>query len=133
VYFFFPAKKAVLKVTDYIASSKFGDAWGNAANYIAHKHTFWNVVGKIIKWLFFSIIGAGLLWVLCGFVYKFLLFPIEGLAVIGAFSIALGLLALGVYIFTTTNLGRVLGTPFRLFGNMIHSLYKGFCPLVNWD
>jgi hypothetical protein len=133
LYFITPAKKTLVKGTNYIAHSKFGNACGAIADYVVSLEMLWSTIGTMFKWLFFIAFGVGVLSLLVFGGYKFYQYPLVGLAGIGALTIIIGVLFLIFYLFCKTNLGNALSTPFRWAGIMAYSTYKGLCPLVNWN
>jgi hypothetical protein len=126
-------KKAVVKTQNYIAYSKVGDLTENIVEAISSKVNFWSKVGNILKWLFIIMIGAFGLAFLGFIIYNFIVYPLETFAFIGVITSLVGIVALIVYIFSEYDLGSKIAYPFKLFGNMVSSLYHKACPLVRWN
>lgn len=126
-------EKKLTQARNYVANSKVGDATEHVADFIFDKPKFWGFIGSVVKWVFIvssCIIALGLVIFL---ISTFILYPINSLAVVGA----LALIAAGIFLIVdleeSYDIGRKLGYPFRLFGNMVSSLYNNWCPLIKWD
>lgn len=133
IIYLMPAKKQINKGFEYVSDSKLGTATGNAVNKVAELDKLWYVVGKLLKWLFFIVAGILVLVVIISMLMGFYAEPVNGLAIIGAFAVFVGL-SLGVfYLFEEKNLGSKIAYPFKIFGNMVYSLYKNVCPIIKWD
>ena len=117
-----PESKKINKAIDYVAESK-----------IFKPSRFWDVLGTIVKWIFFIFVGLILLALVYSLVCITIENPFEMLL-----SIALGVVGVTifvsiVYLFTEYSLLSKIAHPFKLFGNMIYSLYKNVCPLIKWE
>jgi hypothetical protein len=95
--------------------------------------------GKVFKWTFFGglgIIGGFMIGVL---LYQSYLYPIEALAIIGAVSLLIAVIAIVVSINPDSKIVRGLLYPFKLLAkffillkDMLYSLYRNMCPLIKW-
>ena len=133
IIYLMPAKKKIGKGLDYIAESKVGQVTGKTLEKVFTSNKFWNVTGKIFKWIFFIALGAFCLLILVALVISFYLSPVEGLAFIGGVTIALILIGAILYAFGEYNLGSKITGFFKLIGNMFYSLYKSVCPIIKWE
>ena len=59
--------------------------------------------------------------------------PFGVLLIIGLMVGGVSILILIVYLFSEYDLLSKIAYPFKLFGNMIYSLYKNMCPLIKWE
>ena len=128
IYYILPRSEKVEKAFDYIEDSKVADV----TRAIVKPSRFWDVVGKIFKWLFFIIIGVVLIVALIGLIIAFWSNPKEGFSIIGVIVFLIGIVVGLVYVFDEYELGRRIASPFKLFGTMISSLYHNLCPLITW-
>ncbi len=133
IYYVMPAKKKIGQGMDYISESKVGRATNNAVEKITNKKAFWRRIGTCLKWTYFIIVGAVLLFCLIGFIHLFWVYPIYVLATIGGITLFILTFAGLIYLFSEHNLGHYLGYPFRLFKDMVVSTYNNWCPLINWN
>ena len=124
-----PKSKKVEKAMDYVAESKFGDL----ASKIFKPSRFWDVLGNICKWMFFIFVGAIILGMICAIGYGIYENPFRVLLTIGLMVGGASILILIVYLFSEYDLLSKIAYPFKLFGNMIYSLYKNVCPLIKWE
>jgi hypothetical protein len=129
LYYITPAKKKINKTLDYVSNSKLGDK----ASKVFKTSRFWDIIQNILKWLFFITFGAMGLFAIGTLCVMFYNSPIKGLAVVGVISILALIVVLLIYLFDECNLGSIIAKPFKLFGNMIYSLYKNICPLISWE
>ena len=127
-YFIFRNKK-INKSLDYVSNSKLG----RSTNKIFKPSRFWDLTGKICKWTFFICVGSCVLFALYILLFSFYQNPFKGFAFIGFITVII----LVIYTIGTLSqkysLGSKILSPFKLFGNMIYSLYKNVCPLIIWE
>lgn len=102
-------------------------------NKISEPNRFWDIIGKILKWMFFAVVGIAILIIIVALCIKFYQNLLIGLAIIGCISICLVIILLIFYLNDEHNLGSRIAYPFKLFGNMVYCLYKNICPLINWE
>lgn len=139
IYRCLPKENKVFDAIDYVVDSKLGKATVNFADDIAKHTNFWTKVGTFLKWVFFILLGALVLAGFVGLTMVVIHYTIETLAFIGGICLSTGFVYLIVHLFTEYNIGKnissffiVVWSPFKLFGNMIHNLYKKSCPIINW-
>jgi len=133
LFYLMPAKKKVAKTMDYIADSKVGTTTGKVVRSIGKQDRFWDVILKILKWTYFIVIGGLILVMVIGLSYKFFTNLMLGFAIIGMICTVIAVIFITVELFGKYQLRRKIAAPFKLFGNMISSLYHNMCPLINWN
>lgn len=133
IYFIMPAKKKVAKSLDYVAESKVGQVTGTVFTKVAEQEKVWSVTGKILKWTYFTGIGLVVILMLILLGVAFFQNPVGGLATVGGIVLVFGGIAGLIYVFDEYSIVSKIKYPFKLFGNMIYSLYKNVCPLIKWD
>lgn len=126
-------RKSIVKVQNYIAYNKLGDLTENIVEAISSKVNFWSKVGNVFKWLFFGLIGIFLIAFLGFIIYNFIVYPLETFAFIGVITFFVGVVFLIIYLFSEYDLGSKIAYPFKLFGDMVSSLYHKACPLIKWN
>ena len=124
-----PKIKKVDKALDYVAGSKFGDL----ASKIFKPSRFWDFLGSACKWVFFIFVGAFILGMIYAIGFAAYKDPFGVLLTIGLMVGSAAILILIVYLFSEYDLLSKIAYPFKLFGNMIYSLYKNMCPLIKWE
>lgn len=129
IFWMMPAKDKICQGIDYVAESQVGQVTGK----VFSPSKFWDVVGKIFKWLFFILLGLLALALVIALIVAFYEQPIGGLSIIGGLVVAFLVLGGVLYAFDEYSLGSKIAMPFKFVGNMIYSLYKNFCPLINWN
>tara|TARA_R110001632_G_scaffold220683_1_gene350774 strand:- start:355 stop:879 length:525 start_codon:yes stop_codon:yes gene_type:complete len=117
-----PESKKINKAVDYVAESK-----------IFKPSRFWDVLGTIVKWIFFIFVGLILLALVYALVCITIEEPFEMLLAVGLGVGILAILILTVHLFYEYSLLSKIAHPFKLFGNMVYSLYKNVCPLIKWE
>lgn len=128
-----PGKKKINKTIDKIEASGFGQSTGKVVSEVFKPRKVWYYTGKGIKWLFIIAVGLMVLSLLIAIIAKFISSPTKGFAVVGVIATIFGVLIGIIYAFDEYSLGRKIGYPFKLFGNMVYSLYKNVCPIIKWD
>ena len=124
-----PKSKKVDKALDYVAGSKFGDL----ASKIFKPSRFRDFLGSACKWVFFIFVGAFILFMLYAIGFAVYKDPFGVILVVFSVVGGASILILIVYLFSEYDLFSKIAYPFKLFGNMIYSLYKNMCPLIKWE
>tara|TARA_R110000803_G_scaffold22101_1_gene55163 strand:- start:34 stop:561 length:528 start_codon:yes stop_codon:yes gene_type:complete len=120
-----PKSERMSNIAGYVGKSKVV----KATSYLFEPNAFWNSLGFIFKWLFIITISVVLISGVSMLLYGFYINPIGGLAFTGAISIIL----MTLYLFFHYEVFETIWRPFKLFGNMVYSLYKKVCPLISWN
>lgn len=133
ILYILPAKKQIGKGFEYIAETKVGKTTTKVATKVFEPSKGWDITGKILKWLFFAAVGAVGLLIAIGIIIAFFTNTIKALAVVGGLTLTILAICGIVYVFDEYSLGSKISAPFRLFGNMVYSLYKNVCPMIKWE
>ena len=132
VDYIMPKSKKVDNLIDMVAESAVGRGTGNSLDWLFSHTRLWNAVGKILKWTFVIFLGGILLLTVILLVMLLIDQTMKTLAALGVLALVAGGALLLAWLFTETNLGSILWTPFKFMGNMVYNLYKNICPLVTW-
>lgn len=133
IFYILPAKKQIEKGFEYVAETKAGQSATKVATKVFSPSKTWDVIGKISKWLFFIVVGAVGLIVAISIIIAFITNTVKSLAVVGVLTLfILGICGI-CYLFDEYSLGSKIKAPFKLFGNMVYSLYKNVCPMIKWE
>lgn len=133
IYHLMPAKQKVAQGLDYVAESKVGVATDKVFSKIGEQKKFWYFCEKLIKWTFFIGSGAVCLLMIIMLVVAMFTNPGGTFGAIGAVVVFIAIVVGFVYVFDEYNLKSKIAYPFKLFGNMIYSLYKNVCPMIKWE
>jgi hypothetical protein len=127
-----PAKNKRKQAVNWVANSKVGDACGATADYLFTVNKFWRGVEVTLKFTFFLVVALIIVAVLCKLVAVFINDPWFCFAILGMICLGIAIVIGIVALFTTTNIGKILWSPFRLFGTMVSSFYNNWCPRIEW-
>jgi hypothetical protein len=128
IYSLLPTENKVEQAFDSIGDSV---VWQNVVKPIA-KARIWMIIGTGLKWIYFIAIGGFLLGMLVAYIYGLIVNTVVVLAVTGGVALLLAIIVLLVYLFAEKKLGYYLGMPFRFMWSMLVSLYRNWCPLIEW-
>lgn len=131
IVYLIPKGEKTDKVFKTVAESSVGKSTVKICNNIASKKKFWDVVGKILKYTYFIILGALILVFLIFVVIKLFQYPSLWFEIfgIGCFTI----LCIWGIVSIFVNFWDNIKTPFVWTGRMFKATYKNMCPLIKWE